>query len=91
MISLNRHEIEALVDLRQAAIASEEAYHATNLGKVNLPPVRHITFPELGADCHIKYGYHLDDPNFVIKMATIKTPEGRLLDGFIKSVKDFYK
>ena len=59
MISLNRHKIEALVDLRQAAIASEEAYHATNLGKVHLPPVGHITFPELGADCHIKFWIYI--------------------------------
>ncbi len=73
MISLNRHEIEALVDLRQAAIAIEEAYRATSLGKVNLSPVGHITFPELGADCHIKYGHLLGDPNFVIKVATIET------------------
>jgi len=52
------------------AKAVEEAYKSTSAGKVNLPPVGHITFPDLSADCHIKCG-HLDgQANFVIKVAT---------------------
>lgn len=69
MISLTRPEIEALIDMPAAAEAIEAAYRATSLGKVNLPPVGHITFPD-EADCHIKYGHVKGDPKFVIKVAT---------------------
>lgn len=69
MITLTRSEIEALIDLTAAAVAIENAYRASSLGDVNLPPVGHITFPH-EADCHIKYGHMKGDPNFVIKIAT---------------------
>lgn len=69
MISLSRKEIEARIDLEQAAVAVEQAYRATSARKVNLPPVGHITFAEAKADCHIKFGHMLDDENFVIKIA----------------------
>jgi len=69
MIILNRQEIESLIDFPKMARAVEEAYKLTSAGKVKLPPVGHITFPDLSADCHIKYG-HLDgQTNFVIKVA----------------------
>lgn len=70
MISLSRQEIEALIDLPEAAIAIEQAYRATSAGQINLPPVGHITFDDLQADCHIKYGHMQGDTNFVIKVAT---------------------
>ncbi|MGJ8531226.1 MAG: ornithine cyclodeaminase family protein [Alphaproteobacteria bacterium] len=70
MISLSRSEIEALIDLPQAAIRIEDAYRAASLGHVNLPPVGHITFPQHNADCHIKYGHLTGKPTFVIKIAT---------------------
>ena len=70
MIILNREEIEAHIDLDRAAKLIEEAYRATSLGQINLPPVGHITFPEFGGDCHIKYGHVEGDPVFVIKVAT---------------------
>ncbi len=69
MISLNRTEIEELIDLPGMASAIEDAYRATSRGDVNLPPVGHIMFAD-GADCHIKYGHVLGDPTFVIKVAT---------------------
>ena len=69
MISLTRSEIEALIDFPAAAQAIGAAYVATSLGRVNLPPVGHITFGH-DADCHIKYGHMEGDPNFVIKVAT---------------------
>ena len=70
MITLFRQEIEALINLPKMAKAVEEAYKAASAGKVKLPPVGHIAFPDLSADCHIKYG-HLDgQANFVIKVAT---------------------
>jgi len=70
MITLTRTEIEALIDPVQAAKAVEAAYRAVCRGEINLPPVGHITFPELGGDCHIKYGHIAGDPIFVIKVAT---------------------
>ena len=70
MITLNRQEIEALIDLPKMANAVEEAYKAASAGIVNLPPVGHITFPDLSADCHIKYGHLYGQSNFVIKVAT---------------------
>ena len=70
MIRLGRSEIEALIDLPDAAPAIEAAYVAASEGRVNLPPVGHITFPEASADCHIKYGHMQGEAHFVIKVAT---------------------
>ena len=70
MIRLSHSEIEALIDLPSAAPAIQAAYVATSEGRVNLPPVGHITFPEASADCHIKYGHMQGDEHFVIKVAT---------------------
>ncbi len=69
MLNLSREEIESLIDLPQAAQAIEEAFRATSEGRVNLPPVGHITFPDYVADCHIKYGHVIGEPTFVIKVA----------------------
>jgi len=70
MIILDRSQIEALIDLSVAAPAIEAAYIAASRGEVTLPPVGHITFPALSADCHIKYGHRAGDAHFVIKVAT---------------------
>ena len=70
MISLSRTEIEALIDFDSIAPAIEEAYRASSAGNVTLPPVGHITFPDVGADCHIKYGHLKGQDSFVIKVAT---------------------
>lgn len=70
MISLTRRQIEALLDYDQAAGLIEDAYRASSLGRVNLPPVGHIVFPDHDGDCHIKYGHVEGDPVFVIKVAT---------------------
>lgn len=70
MIILERPEIEALVNIEKAFPAVEKAYLAMSKGLVNLPPVGHITFPKLDADCHIKYGHIKGDAFFVIKVAT---------------------
>lgn len=100
MVILNRTEIEALIDLSEAAIAIEDAYRATSKGKINLPPVGHITFPTQGADCHIKYGHLIGAPHFTVKVATgfpnnagngLKTGNGLVLvlsaeDGTVKAV-----
>ncbi len=70
MISLGRDEIEGLIDMAAAADAIEDAYRAASLGRINLPPVGYIVFPELSADCHIKYGHIQGEPTFVVKIAT---------------------
>ncbi|MEM8979609.1 MAG: ornithine cyclodeaminase family protein [Pseudomonadota bacterium] len=70
MIILDRDQIEGLIDLENAGSAIAAAYVAASQGKVTLPPVGHITFPDLSADCHIKYGHQAGDPSFVIKVAT---------------------
>lgn len=70
MLILTRPEIEALLDYPVAALEIENAYRAVSQGRVNLPPVGHITFPEHNADCHIKYGHISGDPVFAIKVAT---------------------
>lgn len=70
MIILDRAQIEGLIDLAVAGPAIEDAYIAASRGKVTLPPVGHITFPDVSADCHIKYGHRQGDPYFVIKVAT---------------------
>ncbi|MEO1162099.1 MAG: ornithine cyclodeaminase family protein, partial [Pseudomonadota bacterium] len=70
MISLTRCQIEALLDYDQAAGLIEDAYRASSLGRVNLPPVGHIVFPDHDGDCHIKYGHVEGDAVFVIKVAT---------------------
>ncbi len=70
MIILARQQIETLMDYDKAAGLIEDAYRATSLGKVNLPPVGHIVFRQHDGDCHIKYGHVEGDPVFVIKVAT---------------------
>ncbi len=70
MIFLARQQIESLMDYDRAADLIEEAYRASSLGKVKLPPVGHIVFREHDGDCHIKYGHVEGDPVFVIKVAT---------------------
>ena len=70
LITLTRAEIEQLIDLPSAAEAILESYRSASLGRVNLPPVGHIVFPDQDADCHIKYGHLQGDTHFVIKIAT---------------------
>jgi ornithine cyclodeaminase len=70
MIILDRTQIEGFIDPHVAGPTIEAAYIATSRGEVTLPPVGHITFPEVSADCHIKFGHQTGDPSFVIKVAT---------------------
>ena len=70
MLILQRPEIERRVNFERAFEAVEKAYIAASRGQVNLPPVGHITFPTLSADCHIKYGHIEGDEIWVIKVAS---------------------
>lgn len=70
MITLTHDQIEPLIDWTAATDAIRQAYIDASAGRVNLPPVGHITFPETGGDCHIKYGHVTGTTSFVIKVAT---------------------
>ncbi len=48
MVILARPEIEALIDPATAAPLIKDAYRAARKEQINLPPVGHITFPDLG-------------------------------------------
>jgi len=65
-----RSEIEAVIETRALASDLEAAFIAASAGEVELPPVGHLTFPDVGGDCHIKFGHHRGDDDFVIKVAT---------------------
>ncbi|MGH1488141.1 MAG: ornithine cyclodeaminase family protein [Acidimicrobiales bacterium] len=69
MLVVGRREIEAVLDLGSIAPAIEQAFIAASAGEIELPPVGHITFPEVDGDCHIKFGHRRGDPDFVIKVA----------------------
>jgi len=69
MVILACQEIEALLDFSAATNAIKQDHISTNKGKVNTPPVGHITFSEQ-ADYHIKYRHMKGDAYFVIKVAT---------------------
>lgn len=70
MIILSKREIAERLDLSQLAEAISDAYIAASAGEVALPPVGHITFPSVDADCHIKFGHRRGDEMFVVKIAT---------------------
>jgi ornithine cyclodeaminase/alanine dehydrogenase-like protein (mu-crystallin family) len=63
MVILDHKQIEELIDLDVAGAAIEAAYIAASNGEVTLPPVGHITFPDVAGDCHIKYGHVKGDPS----------------------------
>ena len=70
MLVIGRSEVEAVIDIASMAVDIEAAYVAASAGEVEIPPVGHITFPDVDGDCHIKYGHRRGDADFVIKIAT---------------------
>jgi len=70
MIILSKEQIAERLSAASLAEALSDAYVAASAGQIELPPVGHITFPDVGADCHIKYGHGRGDDTFVIKVAT---------------------
>lgn len=70
MLIVSRSEIEAAIEPRSLGVAIEAAYVAMSAGEVELPPVGHLTFPDVRGDCHIKFGHRRGDDDFVIKVAT---------------------
>ena len=70
MLIVARSEIEAAIETRSLAVDVEAAYVAMSAGEFELPPVGHLTFPDVRGDCHIKFGHRRGDDDFVIKVAT---------------------
>lgn len=67
---LDQQTLKKSIDLRSALPLIEQAYRDYSAGKLEQPPVGHLTFPESSGDCHIKYGAVRGDAIFVIKVAT---------------------
>ena len=63
--------------------ALEAGFVAYSAGKAVVPPVGELLFEDPPGDVHIKYGYLLDDPYYVIKVASgfYRNPELNLPSG----------
>jgi ornithine cyclodeaminase len=48
----------------------EEAFVAYSTGKAVVPPVGELLLPDVQADVHIKYGYIVGEPYYVVKIAS---------------------
>ena len=67
---LDRVQIADLIRPDIAAAMIEDAYRAVAAGTANLPPVGYIAFPDVGGDCHVKFGHITGEPLFIVKIAT---------------------
>ena len=63
-------EIEAAMRGVDLLPAIEEAFVAYSAGRAVVPPVGELLIPDQQADVHIKYGYIVGDPYYVIKVAS---------------------
>lgn len=61
--------------------AIEDAFVAHSAGRAVVPPIAEMSFADPPGDVHVKYGYLLDDPVYVIKIASgfYNNPERGLL------------
>ena len=67
---LDRVQIADLIRPDIAAAMIADAYRAVAAGTANLPPVGYIAFPDVGGDCHVKFGHITGEPLFIVKIAT---------------------
>lgn len=63
-------EIRAALDIERAIEAIKKGFIAYSSGSAMVPPVGHLDFENPRGECHIKYGYILDESTFLIKVAT---------------------
>lgn len=70
MLILTRDEIQARIDWDQAIEGLKDAFKAASAGKVTMPPIGYLGFPDADGDCHIKSGRILGDAIFVVKVST---------------------
>lgn len=66
----NLTQIKAVLENIDAPRAVEEGFIAYSNGRVVVPPVGEMLFDSPPGDVHIKYGYILGDPYYVIKIAS---------------------
>lgn len=84
---LHLSQIKELIDIPVLFRDLEEGYALYSEGKVEVPPVGFLHFPDPPGDVHIKYGYIRGDDVYVIKVASgfldpelgITTSDGLLL------------
>jgi ornithine cyclodeaminase len=63
-------QIKKCIDHQALIRGQEEGFVAYSAGRVVVPPVGYLHFPEASGDCHIKFGYIKGDDFFVVKIAT---------------------
>jgi len=66
----NLDQIKSAIDFESLIASQEAGFVAYSEGRVDVPPVGYLGFPEVRGDCHIKYGRILGSDYFVIKVAT---------------------
>ncbi len=65
-----RSQIEAAIDLPFCLQKTAEGFIAYSNGQAVVPSIGHLDFKEPPGEMHIKYGYLLDQPYYVIKIAS---------------------
>ena len=50
--------------------AVRAALIAHALGRTQMPPPMHLSFPDADGDCHVKAGHLVDSAHFAVKVAT---------------------
>ncbi len=66
----NLEQIRQAIEPKDLIARMEEGFIAYSEGRVEVPPVGHLTFEAPRGDCHIKYGYIAGESHFVVKVAT---------------------
>jgi ornithine cyclodeaminase len=67
---VNLERIKAAIDVERLIEHQEVGFVAYSEGRVVVPQVGYLGFPEIPGDCHIKYGYIWGEDHFVVKIAT---------------------
>src|SRR5258708_3677844 len=60
----------ATSDIDSLVRGQEEGFVKFSRGEVDVPPVGHLSVPDVDGECHIKYGIIRGDSVFVVKAAT---------------------
>lgn len=63
-------ELEKIIDVGELIDCIEEGFKLYSEQKTVIPPVGYLSFQEVNADVHIKYGYILNDDYYVVKLAS---------------------
>ncbi len=63
-------QIKQTIDPTRLIASQEEGFKAYSEGRVVVPPAGSLFFEDPPGDCHIKFGYVIDDDFYVIKIAS---------------------